>query len=266
MKRIRCDGFVEYCYEKNNFRVWRNQDYADSTWSIVLYPDLHNDRPDIDRDPNREASPWAQRGAPCATGPQTLLGGCSYFLPDTKMTSPAVVHLPTVQVTTNGGPGYLDATIRATDESGIHLIGCIKPGETNWTISPTQPQHPTSDSYAWTVRIMNSGTLRVDALDNGGNESAFTYTITVASAVPFPPTANAATGVTVASRLDRRLDAPRLPLTVLRQFGLIENDTVENFLATVFSKRPEPAARSLNSMNHQRVRRREKTRVRQLRK
>ena len=53
---------------------------------------------------------------------------------------------------------------------------------------------------------------------------------------------------------------------VLRQFGLIENDTVENFLATVFSKRPEPAARSLNSMNHQRVRRREKTRVRQLRK
>jgi len=53
---------------------------------------------------------------------------------------------------------------------------------------------------------------------------------------------------------------------VLRQFGLIENEKVDNFLATVFSKRPEPAARSLNSMNQQRVRRREKTRVRQLRK
>ena len=53
---------------------------------------------------------------------------------------------------------------------------------------------------------------------------------------------------------------------VLRQFGLIENEKVDNFLATVFSKRPEPAKRSLNSMNQQRVRRREKTRVRQLRK
>src|ERR1051325_5140820 len=57
---------------------------------------------------------------------------------------------------------------------------------------------------------------------------------------------------------------------VLRQFGLIEDDKVDNFLATVFSKSPEPAKRSLNSMNQQRVRRRvrrrEKTRVRPLRK
>jgi len=53
---------------------------------------------------------------------------------------------------------------------------------------------------------------------------------------------------------------------VLRQFALIESEKMDNFLATVFSKGPEPAARSLNSMNQQRVRRREKTRVRQLRK
>ena len=53
---------------------------------------------------------------------------------------------------------------------------------------------------------------------------------------------------------------------VLRQFGLIENEKVDNFLVTVFSKKPEPAARSLNSMNQQRVRRCKKTRVRQLRK
>jgi hypothetical protein len=57
---------------------------------------------------------------------------------------------------------------------------------------------------------------------------------------------------------------------VLRQFGLIDNEKVDNFLATVFSKSPEPAKRSLNSMNQQRVRRRvrrrEKTRVRPLRK
>ena len=101
---IRCDGFVEYCYEKNNFRVWRNQDYLDSTWSIVLYPDLHNDRPDNTRNPEDEASPWTQRGAPCATGPISWLG-CGYYLPDTKMTSAAIIKLPTYQVTTNGGPG-----------------------------------------------------------------------------------------------------------------------------------------------------------------
>jgi hypothetical protein len=53
---------------------------------------------------------------------------------------------------------------------------------------------------------------------------------------------------------------------VLRQFGLIENEKVDSFLATVFSKSPEPAERSLNVMNQQRVRRREKTRARQLRK
>jgi hypothetical protein len=53
---------------------------------------------------------------------------------------------------------------------------------------------------------------------------------------------------------------------VLRQFGLIENEKVDNFLATVFSKSPEPAERSLNTTNQRRVRRREKTRVRHWRK
>jgi hypothetical protein len=49
---------------------------------------------------------------------------------------------------------------------------------------------------------------------------------------------------------------------VLRQFGLIENEKVDSFLATVFSKSPEPAERTLNATNQPR----EKTRARQLRK
>lgn len=76
ISNIRCDGFVEYCYEKNNFRVWRNQAYVDSAWSIVVYPDLNNDRPDNTRNPEREASPWTQRGAPCTTGPVPGLAAC----------------------------------------------------------------------------------------------------------------------------------------------------------------------------------------------
>lgn len=137
----------------------------DGAWSIVLYPDLNNDRPDITRNPEDEASPWAQRGAPCATSPNTEFG-CSYYAPDTKMTSPAIIQLPSYQITTNAAPGYLDVTVQATDESGIHCIGVIKPGEASWTFSPTQQQHPTSASYSWTTRITNSGTLYVFAVDN----------------------------------------------------------------------------------------------------
>jgi hypothetical protein len=53
---------------------------------------------------------------------------------------------------------------------------------------------------------------------------------------------------------------------VLRQFGLVENEKVDNFLATVFSKRPEPAESSLNAMDERRVERRGKRCARQMRK
>jgi len=51
---------------------------------------------------------------------------------------------------------------------------------------------------------------------------------------------------------------------VLRQFGLIENERVDNFLATVFSKSSEPAESPLNATNGKRVQRREKARARQV--
>lgn len=53
---------------------------------------------------------------------------------------------------------------------------------------------------------------------------------------------------------------------VLRQFGLVENEKVDNFLATVFATSPEPAQRSLNARDEKRVQRREKRRARQMRK
>lgn len=174
---VRCDGFVEYCYERNGFRVWRNQDYVDSAWSIVLYPDIHNDRPDLTRNPENEPSPWAQRGAPCATGP--ILSGCGYYLPDTKMNRAAVVSAPSYQVTTNSNPGYVDVTVRATDVSGIHHIGYKKPGDSDWSYSPAQPQHPTSDSYAYTVRVTSSGAFHYFARDNGGNIPQFSSYVNI---------------------------------------------------------------------------------------
>jgi hypothetical protein len=51
---------------------------------------------------------------------------------------------------------------------------------------------------------------------------------------------------------------------VLRQFGLIENEKVDSFLATVFSKCPETAEGPSNTTNQQRVPRRDKARARQM--
>ena len=53
---------------------------------------------------------------------------------------------------------------------------------------------------------------------------------------------------------------------VLRQFGLIENEKVDSFLATVFSKCPETAEGPSNATNQRRVQRRYKARARQMRR
>ena len=53
---------------------------------------------------------------------------------------------------------------------------------------------------------------------------------------------------------------------VLRQFGLIENEKVDSFLATVFSKCSETAEGLSNATNRQRVHRRDKARARQMRR
>jgi hypothetical protein len=53
---------------------------------------------------------------------------------------------------------------------------------------------------------------------------------------------------------------------VLRQFGLIENEKVDHFLATVFSKCPETAEGGSNATNQQPVDRRDRAGARQMRK
>jgi hypothetical protein len=64
----------------------------------------------------------------------------------------------------------------------------------------------------------------------------------------------------------REMAGRLIGVPVLRQFGLIENETVDNFLATVFSKSPDPAESSLKATSEKRVQRREKARARQVRK
>jgi hypothetical protein len=64
----------------------------------------------------------------------------------------------------------------------------------------------------------------------------------------------------------REMAGRLIGVPVLRQFGLIENEKVDSFLATVFSKSSEAAGSSLNAMNDKRVQRRKRTRARQVRK
>jgi hypothetical protein len=53
---------------------------------------------------------------------------------------------------------------------------------------------------------------------------------------------------------------------VLRQFGLIENEKVDSFLATVFSKCQEAAESPSNSTDQKRSKRRDQARARQMRR
>ena len=190
ISEIRCDAVVEYAYEANGYIVWWPTANT-SHWNILNYPGDHNDAPTPPTDPSYEFSPFAQRGAP---------GGSWFGQPgNTHMTRASVINLPILQLTQVTNAGFADVTIQATDESGIHYIGYKKPGETNWNYSPTQSQHPTSDTYAFgPVRITNSGTLLVFAMDNGGNypTQAKAYTITVP-----PPNTTTVSPLLIGTRL-----------------------------------------------------------------
>lgn len=180
---LRCDGVVEYAYERSGIRVWRNCLRPDGEWSIASYPDNHNNRPDGNRDPHYELSPWSQRGAPPATGPNMsgLYSGPPW--PDTKMTKPSVVNLPTIEVTVQSVTlTSAIVRLRATDESGIWRISYQPPGSSTWVDRDNPLRHPDSDSWYVDVTLTSQGNLYVKAKDHGGNErQSGPYTIT------FPP-------------------------------------------------------------------------------
>lgn len=183
---IRCDGVVEYSYEKNGFRVWSSSDYPND-WSIATATGCiaHNNTPGIIiRSPDYELSPWAQRGAPDSSpNPK-----------NTFMNRASVIKFPTYEVWQTPGADYADVSIKATDESGIHRIAVQLPGATTWTFSPRQPQDPASASYTYTVRVKTRGTLNFYARDNGGNQPSTAQTVNVELPAQKPVNPNPAAG------------------------------------------------------------------------
>jgi len=65
LDNVRCDGFVEVCYELSNVEVWgKNQE--EGHYLIQNYPKDHNNMPDMwsQPEPNVEVAPVVQRGGP----------------------------------------------------------------------------------------------------------------------------------------------------------------------------------------------------------
>lgn len=175
---LRCDGLVEYAFERSGIRVWRNCLEADSEWNIAYYPAHHNNNPGNTRDPHFEMSPWAQRGAPPATGPIVL--GNQYSgppWPDTKMTKVSPITLPTCQIIVlSTTTDYVDLQVRSTDESGIYQVTHTKPDGDGPQLYKVNPErHPTSGTWTTpTIRYIrlpgnNYYPVRVAPQDHGGN-------------------------------------------------------------------------------------------------
>jgi len=147
---IRCDGLVEYAYEKAGKRVWGN--CVDGRWNIVTEVDYtggHNSMPDNTRDPDTELSPWAQRGAPPATGPYVILFG-EYSgppWPDTRMVRPSVITYPVLlsAALVNAATPQRALRVKASDESGIWRIEWLDPGSATWESAPNPDRYPTTD-------------------------------------------------------------------------------------------------------------------------
>ena len=156
LDNIRCDGLVECCYEMNGVDVWGREG---THFSIVQYPEEHNDMPDfynhdtsdgMREDPRWEVSPKAQRGGL----------GQQY----TRL-RPSVAYSPVVHPVLSGPGGYdgwfsgdVEVSLEATDDSGIHRengIDYIRYGPTAYGPWATYTGPFTVSSgthiYAWSV-------------------------------------------------------------------------------------------------------------------
>jgi len=168
---IRCDGVVEYCYEKNGHKVWWNENEPSTAWNISNDEgvEAHNNMPDLSVDPDFELSPWAQRGSPPNTGPYWSAPHSD----NSYMTRSALIDLPTYEVSSWVDGDHMVVQVKAKDiKSGIHKIGYRLPGGSGWTYS-RNVQHPSSDTYTQQYNIYSEGYFYYWAQDNGGNQPEY---------------------------------------------------------------------------------------------
>lgn len=156
ISQLRCDGLIEYCYESHDLDVW-GANGANYDISVTANVESHNDFYDDPFDPDTELAPTVQCG---------IAGGTS-----TNMTVRSVYEAPELDFSYSLDGNTVHASISATDKSGIHYIGYKIDGAAEWQYSPTQAQHPTSDTYVFDLSFDVVETAYIDffAVDNGNN-------------------------------------------------------------------------------------------------
>ncbi len=159
---LRCDGLVEYCFERAGFDVWGPYGAPCSIASLGCY-DAHNDLfvPYLG-DPITELAPSVQCGRedPFAT-----------HLDLAATASPPHTDLYVDVFPLGGGFHSVDLALVAADESGIHRIAYSTNDGATWTESPAQPQFPESSTFTFysTLVTTESFSICYFAMDGAGN-------------------------------------------------------------------------------------------------
>ena len=156
---LRCDGVVEYSYERNGYNVWDQAttpgDHFDISYSTE-WADEHNDSPDYTEQCDEEASPLAQRDA-CESYSHTLMNVCT------------AVYPPSISYYHQSGSNLVEVT--ATDQlSGIYSIEW-RIGTGAWNTSPIQDDFPEYNHQDVEITLAQSSWITVRATDNAWNIS-----------------------------------------------------------------------------------------------
>ena len=152
---IRCDGVVEYIYEKCGHRAWWNSRDGDITHYDITneaYVDEHNNMPGWTVNTDFELSPFAQRGAAGNT--------------NTSLDRASLVSGPTLSLSSSGvNPVYL--TVTASDVSGVIDIA-YRIGTGTWNYTPYTRAFTRSKTLPG---ISSPSWVYYKALDDAGNWS-----------------------------------------------------------------------------------------------
>jgi hypothetical protein len=153
INNIRCDGLIEYSYEKSGENVWGQYGSKYDISYSTDYCDAHNDMPDASVNADKELSPKAQRGG---------FGNTNTYMDPSTPRSPTTSY--SITSGTLGSNGWyksdVEVRIRASDDSGIYYI------KRKFGVDGS---YATIYSSSSTVTVSSSGTLYFYAKDNAGN-------------------------------------------------------------------------------------------------
>ncbi len=161
--RLRCDGLVEYCYERHGFEVWGPNGVSSNISDTCCVED-HADLYVPPGNPNQELAPVVQCGR--------VPGGYS-----SNMTEDARVDFPiaaaTYWVDSYSGGADIQLEIETYDRSGIHCISLSTDSGLTWVDTPHTDLYPETDGVIAELHfpITDSQWVYFTVTDKAGNET-----------------------------------------------------------------------------------------------